>query len=56
MKGVLIGSPMAGVLAELVIRDKELQILNQLNLDLLFYKRYVDDDFAIWGKKDKTKD
>lgn len=47
---------MAGVLAELVIRDKELGVLEQFSPDLLFYKRYVDDIFIIWGKEDRTKD
>lgn len=44
-QGVPIGSPMAGVLAELVVREVELQLSHNLSSDFLLYSKYVEDLF-----------
>lgn len=40
--GVPIGSPMTGVLAELVIRFKKERVIPRLTLEIKLYRRYVD--------------
>jgi len=41
--GTPIGSPMSPVIADIVIDDLKNKALNNLNLDIPFYYRYVDD-------------
>lgn len=48
--GVPIGSPLAGVLAELIIRNKEEIILPEISHRLKLYKRYIDDVLVISEK------
>lgn len=38
-----MGSPLSPILAQLVMHSMETKILNQKNLPIFFYKRYVDD-------------
>lgn len=56
VKGVPIGSPMVGILAELIVRSKETLILKDFANDYKFYKRYVDDVLVIWKKNDRSED
>lgn len=46
--GVPIGSPLAGVLAEITLRSLEPKIINELQPSLKFYTRYVDDVITQW--------
>lgn len=43
LDGVAMGSPISSVVAQLVMEFAEKQIINNLNFNILFYKRYVDD-------------
>ncbi|XP_067127921.1 uncharacterized protein [Centruroides vittatus] len=43
-----MGSPMSGLICELVISKLEKDILRDFTEDIIFYKRYVDDVFIIW--------
>ena len=43
LDGVAMGSPISSVIAQLVMEYAEEQVINNLNVDVLFYKRYVDD-------------
>lgn len=45
--GVSIGSPLAGVLAELVVRKKECELFQILLLTVKLYRRYIDDIIII---------
>lgn len=47
-KGIPIGSPMAGILAEIMLGNIEGQILPQFLPSMIVYKRYVDDILIIW--------
>lgn len=44
---VLISSPMAGVIAKLILRHKELSLASTLEKEYTLYVRYVDDIFLI---------
>ncbi|XP_067124827.1 uncharacterized protein [Centruroides vittatus] len=48
LKGVPMGSPMSGLLCELVVRKMERITLNNFKEDIIMYKRYVDDVLVIW--------
>lgn len=48
LKGVPIGSPIAGVLAELTLRNLESDIVHSLQPSLKLYIRYVDDVLTQW--------
>lgn len=56
LHGVPIGSPMAGVLAELVVREVESQLSSKLTEEMLLYSRYVDDLFILWHSKHRAHD
>ena len=43
LDGVAMGSPISSVIAQLVMEHAEKQIIDSLDFDILFYKRYVDD-------------
>ena len=43
LDGVAMGSPISSVIAQLVMEYAERQIIDNLNFEILFYKRYVDD-------------
>ncbi|XP_023212046.1 uncharacterized protein LOC111614906 [Centruroides sculpturatus] len=47
-KGVPMGSPMSGLLCELVVRQLEKEVLGKFMEDIVIYKRYVDDVLIIW--------
>lgn len=55
-QGVPIGSPLAGVLAELVIRSLEQTLLSNLIEEAVLYTRYVDDDIVIWNLADRSEE
>jgi len=38
-----MGSPLSAVIADIVLQDLEEKALNNINLSLSFYYRYVDD-------------
>lgn len=48
-RGVPIGGPMAGVIAELVVRRCEQQVASALHNNVRFFSRYVDDLFFIYN-------
>ncbi|XP_067118750.1 uncharacterized protein [Centruroides vittatus] len=47
-RGVPMGSPISGLLCELVVRKVELKVLRGFERDIVYYKRYVDDIFILW--------
>ncbi|XP_067119361.1 uncharacterized protein [Centruroides vittatus] len=47
-RGVPMGSPISGLLCELVVSKVEEKVLRGFERDIVFYKRYVDDVFIIW--------
>ncbi|XP_067121294.1 uncharacterized protein [Centruroides vittatus] len=47
-RGVPMGSPLSGVLCELVIRKLEKKVLYDFRKDVLYFKRYVDDVLIVW--------
>jgi len=38
-----MGSPLSPVIADIVLQDLEEKVLNNINLNLSFYYRYIDD-------------
>ncbi|XP_067124156.1 uncharacterized protein [Centruroides vittatus] len=50
-----MGSPVSGLLCELVLRKLEKSILCDFKNDDIYFKRYVDDVFVIW-KNDRKID
>ncbi|XP_023234230.1 uncharacterized protein LOC111633827 [Centruroides sculpturatus] len=52
LRGVPMGSPMSGLLCELVVRKMESMTLFNYNEYIIMYRRYVDDVLIIW-KNDK---
>lgn len=46
--GVPISGPLAGVMAELIVRHKEVSVIEVFKAELKLYTRYVDDDCVIW--------
>ncbi|XP_067121140.1 uncharacterized protein [Centruroides vittatus] len=48
LKGVPMGSPMSGLLCELVVRRMERITLINFKEDIILYRRYVDDVLVIW--------
>ncbi|XP_067126128.1 uncharacterized protein [Centruroides vittatus] len=55
-KGVPMGSPMSGLLCELVVRQLEKDILRSFEEYIVMYKRYVDDVLIIWKDERKIGD
>ncbi|XP_023229967.1 uncharacterized protein LOC111630148 [Centruroides sculpturatus] len=47
-RGVPMGSPISGLLCELVVRKLERKILSSFERNIVYYKRYVDDVFILW--------
>ncbi|XP_067144929.1 uncharacterized protein [Centruroides vittatus] len=47
-RGVPMGSPVAGDLCEMVIRQLEQKVLPHYLPDILLYKRYIDDIIILW--------
>ncbi|XP_023210921.1 uncharacterized protein LOC111613804 [Centruroides sculpturatus] len=43
-----MGSPISGLLCDLVVRKLEEKVLRSFEREIVFYKRYVDDLFIIW--------
>ncbi|XP_023225796.1 uncharacterized protein LOC111626593 [Centruroides sculpturatus] len=48
-----MGSPMSGLLCELVLHNLEKQVVNSFKKDIVFYKRYVDDVCTIWRNNER---
>ncbi|XP_067133564.1 uncharacterized protein [Centruroides vittatus] len=47
-RGVPMGSPISGLLCELVVSRLEVKVLRSFKNSIVYYKRYVDDIFIIW--------
>ncbi|XP_067131689.1 uncharacterized protein [Centruroides vittatus] len=47
-RGVPMGSPMSGLLCELVVKKIEEKVLHSFRNSIVYYKRYVDDILIIW--------
>ncbi|XP_067143701.1 uncharacterized protein [Centruroides vittatus] len=47
-RGVPMGSPVSGILCELVIRKLEKKVLYDFKKDVLYFKRYVEDVLIVW--------
>ncbi|XP_067120757.1 uncharacterized protein [Centruroides vittatus] len=47
-RGVPMGSPVSGILCELVIRKLEKKVLYDFRKDVIYFKRYVDDVLIVW--------
>ncbi|XP_023213890.1 uncharacterized protein LOC111616747 [Centruroides sculpturatus] len=54
-KGVPMGSPMSGLLCELVVCQLEKKVLGKSIEDIILYKRYVDDVLIIWKNERRIK-
>lgn len=50
INGLPMGAPLSAILANLVLEELETDCLNKINLNLPFYRRYVDDIFMIVPK------
>ncbi|XP_067144639.1 uncharacterized protein [Centruroides vittatus] len=50
-RGVPMGSPVSGLLCELVVRSLESSKLHKYKGKILLYARYVDDVCIIWNEK-----
>ncbi|XP_067139560.1 uncharacterized protein [Centruroides vittatus] len=48
LRGVPMGSPMSGLLCELVVRRIERMTVFNYNEHIIMYKRYIDDVLIIW--------
>ncbi|XP_023209782.1 uncharacterized protein LOC111612761 [Centruroides sculpturatus] len=46
--GVPMGSPISGLLCEMVIRKVEEKVAHSFRSNIVYYMRYVDDIFIIW--------
>ncbi|XP_023233804.1 uncharacterized protein LOC111633468 [Centruroides sculpturatus] len=51
LRGVPMGSPVSGLLCEMVIRSLENNVLQKYEDNMIMYARYVDDVFIIWNNK-----
>lgn len=47
--GVPIGNPLAGIMAELIVRHKETMVLATFRSEIKLYLRYVDDVCIVWN-------
>lgn len=48
MVGVPIGNSMAGMLADILLRNVEEQVLYKFQPSMVLYLRYIDDILVIW--------
>ncbi|XP_067133805.1 uncharacterized protein [Centruroides vittatus] len=46
-----MGSPIAGDLCEMVVRQLESKIITKYSPNILLYKRYIDDILILWRRK-----
>lgn len=53
--GVPIGSPLAGILAELIVRRKKTEVFHTLLPTIKLYRRYIDDVIIIREKTNNQK-
>ncbi|XP_067121906.1 uncharacterized protein [Centruroides vittatus] len=51
-----IGSPISGILCELVVRKLEKRVLYDFRKDIVYFKRYVDDIFILWNNNRKINE
>ncbi|XP_023217910.1 uncharacterized protein LOC111620245 [Centruroides sculpturatus] len=47
-RGVPMGSPLSGILCELVVRRLERRVLHGFKDDIVYFSRYVDDILILW--------
>ncbi|XP_067131926.1 uncharacterized protein [Centruroides vittatus] len=55
-RGVPMGSPISGILCELVVRKLEKSVLFDFRKDIVYFKRYVDDIFILWKNNRKINE
>ncbi|XP_067118515.1 uncharacterized protein [Centruroides vittatus] len=55
-RGVPMGSPLSGILCELVVRRLEREALQTFKEDIIHFIRYVDDIFILWRNNSKIHD
>ncbi|XP_067134131.1 uncharacterized protein [Centruroides vittatus] len=55
-RGVPMGSPMSGLLCELVLRRLEKSVIGGFMNDIMYFKRYVDDVLVIWKNDQKIEE
>ncbi|XP_067129391.1 uncharacterized protein [Centruroides vittatus] len=55
-RGVPMGSPMSGLLCELVLRRLEKSVICGFMNDIMYFKRYVDDVLVIWKNDQKIEE
>ncbi|XP_023216112.1 uncharacterized protein LOC111618773 [Centruroides sculpturatus] len=51
-----MGSPLSGILCELVVRRLGRIILHGFKEDVMYFSRYVDDIFILWRNNSRIKD
>lgn len=54
-QGVPIGIPMAGVLAEIIVREVEFQLHSDIRNEMCMYSRYVDNIFIMWERRSMSE-
>ncbi|XP_023228594.1 uncharacterized protein LOC111628967 [Centruroides sculpturatus] len=47
-RGVPMGSPISGLLFELVVKKIEEKVVHSFRNDIVYFKKYVDDIFILW--------
>ncbi|XP_067121286.1 uncharacterized protein [Centruroides vittatus] len=52
-RGVPMGSPLSGILCELVVRRLERRVLRDFKEDIIHFCRYVDDIFILWRNNNR---
>ncbi|XP_067141713.1 uncharacterized protein [Centruroides vittatus] len=55
-RGVPMGSPLSGILCELVVRRLERRIFHGFKDDIVYFSRYVDDLLILWRSNSRIKD
>ncbi|XP_067119331.1 uncharacterized protein [Centruroides vittatus] len=55
-RGIPMGSPISGILCELVVRKLEKRVLFDFRKDIVYFKRYVDDIFILWKNNRKINE
>ncbi|XP_067144220.1 uncharacterized protein [Centruroides vittatus] len=55
-RGVPMGSPLSGILCELVVRRLERRVFHAFKEDIMYFSRYVDDLFILWRNNSRIKD
>ncbi|XP_023223254.1 uncharacterized protein LOC111624595 [Centruroides sculpturatus] len=53
-RGVPMGSPLSGILCELVVRRLERRVLCRFKEDIVYFSRYVDDILILWRNNSRV--